>query len=52
MKKFDHPNILHFEQYFVTKSRYFIVTELVKGDELFKVLNSKKKDKSRKNHWK
>jgi len=43
LKRLDHPNIIRFEHYFCTKSRYFIVTEMAKGLELFHLLNKMKK---------
>lgn len=35
LKKLDHPNILKLYEVFQDDKRYFIVTELCKGGELF-----------------
>ena len=35
MKKLDHPNILKLYEFFQDEKRYFLVTELCSGGELF-----------------
>lgn len=35
LKKLDHPNILKLYEVFQDEKRYYIVTELCKGGELF-----------------
>ena len=39
LMKLSHPNIIRFEHYFYTSTRYFIVTELANGLELSRALN-------------
>ena len=35
LKKLDHPNILKLYEFFQDQKRYFLVTELCNGGELF-----------------
>lgn len=35
LKKLDHPNIIKLFEVFEDKDRYYLVTELCKGGELF-----------------
>lgn len=44
MKMLDHPNIIAYENHFITPSRFFIVMEKASGMEIFHQLNQKKKN--------
>ena len=35
LKKLDHPNILKMYEFFEDEKRYYIVTDICKGGELF-----------------
>ena len=35
LKELDHPNILKIYEYFEDDSRFFIITDICKGGELF-----------------
>jgi calcium-dependent protein kinase len=41
LKKLDHPNILKLYEVFEDEKRYYLVTELCKGGELFDEIVSK-----------
>ena len=35
MKKLDHPNIINFHEFYRSDTHYYVVSELVRGGELF-----------------
>ena len=41
LKKLDHPNILKLYEVFEDQKRYYLVTELCKGGELFEEISQK-----------
>jgi calcium-dependent protein kinase len=42
LKNIDHPNILKMYEFFEDEKRYYIITEICKGGELFdEILNRK-----------
>lgn len=43
MSKLDHPNILKLYEIYTDEKRYYIVTELCKGGELFDEILTKGK---------
>lgn len=43
MKNIDHPNVIHIKDVFATKSKIFIVLELIHGGELFDYILKKKR---------
>jgi calcium-dependent protein kinase len=42
LKMLDHPNIVKIFEFYNTKSRYYIITELLSGGELFNKISNKK----------
>jgi len=43
MKELDHPNITRMFEFFEDKKRYYVVSELCKGGELFEEIQRRKK---------
>ena len=43
IKELDHPNILKMYEFFEDEKRYYIVTELCAGGELYQEISSKGK---------
>lgn len=43
IKELDHPNILKMYEFFEDEKRYYIVTELCSGGELYQEISSKGK---------
>jgi calcium-dependent protein kinase len=42
LKELDHPNILKMYEFFEDEKRYYIITEICKGGELFEEIISRK----------
>jgi calcium-dependent protein kinase len=42
LKELDHPNIVKMYEFFEDKKRYYIITEICKGGELFEEIISRK----------
>jgi calcium-dependent protein kinase len=42
LKELDHPNILKMYEFFEDEKRYYIITEICKGGELFEEILSRK----------
>ena len=43
LKELDHPNILKMYEFFEDEKRYYIVTDICKGGELFDEISTKGK---------
>lgn len=42
LKKLDHPNILHMYESYECEKRYYIVTDICEGGELFDEITERK----------
>lgn len=42
LKSLDHPNILKLYEFYEDEKRFYLVTELCSGGELYEMINNKK----------